>query len=189
MEKSNLDIVKAALGRFKIDGEISEIAPFGNGHINDTFKIATSSGKSYVLQTINSSIFKKPDEVMSNIEKVINHLKTKITDPRGVLEIIPTTANTTFYKDEYENYWRVYIFIEDAFCIEKPENTEEFYECGVAFGKFQCDLTDFPAEELFEVLPDFHNTAKRYENFLNAVKEDKLGRAKEVKEEIDFITE
>ena len=64
MEKSNLDIVKAALGYFKIDGEISEIAPFGNGHINDTFKIATSSGKSYVLQTINRSIFKKPDEVM-----------------------------------------------------------------------------------------------------------------------------
>ena len=191
MEKSNLDIVKAALERFQISGEIVEIRPFGNGHINDTFRIVSNEqgvGKTaYVLQTINSLIFRKPAHVMSNIEKVINHLKKKITDPRGTLEIIPTDDGKTFFMDEYGNYWRMYRFIEDAICIETLENTEDFYECGVAFGKFQHDLSDFPAEELIEVLPDFHNTAKRYENFLKAVKEDKVGRAERAKEEIDFI--
>lgn len=193
MEKSNLDIVNAALKRFSISGEITEIRPFGNGHINDTIRIVSVDkveGKNtYILQTINSLIFKKPAKVMSNIEKVINHLKKKITDPRGTLEIIPTTDGKTFFMDEYGHYWRMYRFIEDAICIESPESTEDFYECGVAFGKFQRDLSDFPAEELFEVLPDFHNTVKRYEIFLKAVKEDKVGRAERAMKEIAFITE
>ena len=193
MSQVNLEMIKNVVGQFKISGEASDYIPFGNGHINDTFRIvsneADGSQSAYILQTINSSIFKKPSEVMANIEKVTNHLKNKISDPRGVLEIIYTRTGEAFYRDEENNYWRMYRFIDDAICLESPESCEDFYECGVAFGKFQCDLTDFPAEELYEVLPDFHNTVKRYENFLKAVKEDKVGRAEKVKEEIAFFTE
>lgn len=193
MNQANLEIIKKVVGKFKISGEVSDYIPFGNGHINDTFRVvsknANGSQNAYVLQTINSSIFKRPDMVMSNIEKVTKHLKNKIGDARGVLDIIYTCTGEAFYKDEENNFWRMYSFIDNSICLERPENREDFYECGVAFGKFQRDLTDFSADELFEVLPDFHNTSKRYENFLKAVREDKMGRAEQVREEIAFFTE
>ena len=40
---------------------------------------------------------------------------------------------------------------------------------------------------MYEVIPDFHNTPLRYKTFLQAVKEDKCDRAKEVQDEIMFF--
>ena len=68
-----------------------------------------------------------------------------------------------------------------------PESDEDFYQCALAFGKFQKALNDFPAESLHEIIPDFHNTPKRYKDFLQSVSEDRSGRAHLVKPEIDFI--
>jgi hypothetical protein len=59
----------------------------------------------------------------------------------------------------------------------------------VAFGNFAKLLAEFDATKLYESIPDFHNTEKRYENFINAVKADKMGRAKEVQKEIDFVVD
>ena len=53
----------------------ADIEPYGNGHINDTFLVTP---KKYILQRINVSIFKNPDELMDNIENVTSFLKEKI---------------------------------------------------------------------------------------------------------------
>lgn len=50
-------------------------------------------------------------------------------------------------------------------------------------------LDEFPAERLYETIPDFHNTPKRYENFLKAVENDYKSRAKNVLSEIEFIND
>ena len=64
-----------------------------------------------------------------------------------------------------------------------------FYQSAVAFGTFAMQLKDFDASKLYDVLPDFHNTEKRYENFLASLKADKMNRAASVKKEIDFVLE
>ncbi|MGL4772984.1 MAG: phosphotransferase enzyme family protein, partial [Clostridium sp.] len=56
-----------------------------------------------------------------------------------------------------------------------------------AIGNFQNTLSDFDVESLYESIPDFHNTAKRFEAFMKAVKNDPCNRAKDVQEEIKFI--
>ena len=102
-----------------------------------------------------------------------------------VLQLLKNTL--PYYKDKDGYYWRMYDFVTDSICLDRPESTEDFYQCAIAFGKFQKMLNDFPADTLHETIPDFHNTPKRYENFLKAVEADSKNRAAKVQEEIEFV--
>ena len=179
--------------QFNLVGECVSCAPYGNGHINDTYlvicKNADGSDHKYILQAVNTNVFKRPENVMENIEKVTEHLRTKTSNAREVLTLVRTKDDKNHYVSEQGDFCRMYEFVTDSICLERPESIEDFKECAVAFGKFQKDLSDFPAETLFETIPDFHNTPKRYENFLKAVEEDKCGRAESVKEEIKFVND
>lgn len=188
--------IEEAIANFAIEGECIERNPYGSGHINDTFlvKCKDEDGKEnrYVLQRMNHEIFKSPEELVENISGVTRHLKAKIVANGGdymreTLNMIETLDKKFYYKDSIGCYWRMYYFIADATCFDLVEKPEHFYQSGVAFGNFQKLLSDYPAEKLHETIIDFHNTGKRYETFLQAVKEDKLGRAKDVQAEIDFI--
>lgn len=175
--------------KFEIKGTVKECKVFGNGHINGTYKVLTEDDgkkRTYILQFINSNVFKEPEKVMANIEKVTDYLRPLVSNDREVLHFIKSDNGTICYKDETGDYWRMYEFVDYADGVEQP-TIEEFYECALAFGKFQRLLSDFPAESLYETIPDFHNTPKRYENFLKAVEENKSGRAQNATDEIAFV--
>ena len=76
--------------------------------------------------------------------------------------------------------------MEDSICLQAAETPEDFYQSAVAFGRFQDMLTRFPADTLHETIPNFHNSVSRMNDFKAAVKEDKMGRAAEMKKEIEF---
>ena len=174
------------IDKFNIDSEVVSFSPYGNGHINNTFLIKTISGKRYILQSLNTNVFRKPEEVMSNICKVTDFLKTKNPDPRSTMHPI-NAKDGTFYHIENDIFWRMYHFIEDTICLELPEDENDFYECAMAFGTFQKHLDDFPVDELYETIPDFHNTPVRYNDFLKAVDNNLSGRANKVLKEIEFV--
>lgn len=179
------------LNQFNIEGKVTEYKPWGNGHINRTFAVFVENNKqpSYILQTVNTNIFGTPEQIMDNIEKVTKHLKAKVSDSRKILSVIPAKDGKSYYIDGENLFWRMFTFVSDSVSLEPPIDKEKFYECGVAFGNFQYLLSDFPADTLYETIPDFHNTPKRYEALLKAIDEDLLGRAKSVKAEIDFAKE
>lgn len=170
----------------------TEISPYGNGHINDTY--TTKGSPSYILQRMNTKIFKDTERLMQNIVAVTSHVREKILkeggDPkRESLTVIPTIEGKFYHVTPEGDAYRMYIFIEDAVTYDVPENPKQMYEVGRAFGKFQKQLADFNADVLYETIPDFHNTPKRVENLENAIKKDALGRAREVEEEIAFARE
>ena len=187
----NIDKTLYALSNFKTEGTVVGCAPYGNGHINDTFLInaKTDDGndKRYILQSINTNVFTKPEQVMHNIQKVTSFLGDKTDNPRSVMSLVYTKNDQPFYADSDGRYWRLYDFIEGSLCLDLPETKEDFYESAVAFGQFQNLLNAFPVDELYETIPNFHNTPWRYENFLKAVEADVCGRADSVKEEIEFV--
>lgn len=170
--------------------EIVCVEPYGNGHINSTWRVTLKSSKGHtfrnLMQKINTNVFKKPDELMDNIINVTTFLNKKVPLD-GTITVVPTLDNKSFYLDEFGNYWRTYRFIEGATAYDMIENENDFYTCGLAFGEFQELLADFPAEKLYETIPNFHNTPSRFADFKKALAEDKCGRAKNVKEEIDFV--
>jgi Ser/Thr protein kinase RdoA (MazF antagonist) len=123
---------------------------------------------------------------MENIARVTEHLRKTEKDPRKVLTLLKTRDEKNYLPDVTGN-WRVYHFVEDSVCLEKVESNEDFYQSALAFGHFVELLKDFPAEELTETIPDFHNTPKRFARLHAAVEADTCGRRAEVEEEIRFL--
>ena len=165
--------------------------PYGNGHINDTFLVVR--GERYILQRMNHVVFPHPDEVMENILGVSEHFRKKALArggdvARASLVVVPTRKGEPFFCDSIGSYWRLYEFCERTVTREVIENPQDFYTCAEAFGHFQRDLADYPAERLHETIVDFHNTPKRYEKLLAAIQNDVCGRACEVADEIAFAT-
>lgn len=163
--------------------------PYGNGHINDTFLVVC--GARYILQRMNHVVFPHPDEVMENILGVTEHIRQKAMArggdvARASLVVVPTRTGEDFFCDSIGSYWRLYEFCERTITREVIEDPQDFYTCAEAFGHFQCDLSDYPAEKLHEAIVDFHNTPKRYENLMRAIEADVCGRASEVADEIAF---
>lgn len=175
---------------FDIVGDIKEVSPYGEGHINRTCKVETSK-EVYILQQINDSIFKNVPALMKNISLVTDFIRGKIIERDGdvkreVLNVIKTTDGKDYYFDG-EKYFRVYLFISNAVCYQQVKTKEDFYQVALAFGNFSNLLAEFDASKLYEVIPQFHDTRKRFENFIVSLKADKLSRADGVKEEIEFV--
>lgn len=162
---------------------------YGNGHINDTYII--DSTPRYILQKINTDVFKNPEQLMANIKAVTEFLQEKIRKSGGnpdreTLSLINTIEGESFYKAPSGECFRLYKFIDNTKSYELVENPSQFYNAAKAFGKFQKMLDDYPAEKLYEVIPRFHDTRKRFEDFKVAVEENKAKRKDAVNEEIEF---
>ena len=172
------------LKSFAIEGEVKNIAPYGEGHINSTF-LAETTVKNYILQKINTVVFKQPENVMKNILLVTEHIEKK-----GALSlsVIKTNAGEPMLKTE-DGCYRVYDFIENSLTLQKAESAEDFCNAGFSFGEFQKALSDFDASKLSETIARFHDTPNRFENFKKAVEENKSGRLDTCKEETEFVLE
>ena len=183
-------------GQFAIAGEYAACVRYGEGHINDTYKLTVrENGREvhYILQRINHRLFPEVGKLMHNIALVTDFCRKSVLarggDPmRECLSIVRTKNGESYYFDG-ENYFRVYVFIEDATTYQIVRDPKDFYESAVAFGNFANLLADFDASQLYEVLPDFHNTRVRYANFLRAVEKDVCDRRMEVAEEIAWFKE
>lgn len=179
-----MHIEKAAYA-FRTAGQPVSCLNFGHGHINNTFKITTDSGKEYILQKINKYVFKDPVKVMSNASAVTNYIRQRVEDQRMVLHFIPTLVGNYCHRDSEGEFWRMYDFV-GGFCLDTPETDEDFYQSALAFGRFQCLLSDYPADSLHETIPEFHNTIDRYRQLKESVRTDNVGRVRNVQEEISF---
>lgn len=182
------------LSNFAINGEFISCEPYGSGLINRTYVAVYNEGGKrvrYIVQRINTNLFKNVDGLMNNIKIVTEFNRSEIMkrggDPnRESLTLVPTKNGGTYFRTEEGDCYRVYVFIENAKGYDVVEKPEHFYESAVAFGKFAMLLDRFDSSKLFEVLPDFHNTVKRFDNFKKSLEADKFNRAKDVKKEIEF---
>lgn len=187
--------LKTIINSFDIPGEAVSFSAITDGHINRTYKVKTQNengNEAFLLQRINTFVFKNPDELMQNIISVTQFLKEKIRknngdESRETLTVIKTKDGKSYCKAANGDCWRCYAFVKDTYALNSIDDPEIFYETGRAFGVFQNLLSDYPIDTLFETIPDFHNTEKRYENLEKAIKENKKNRVKEVEKEIAFI--
>ena len=178
---------------FALDGEPMIAVPFGCGHINDTFFVETSRARKYILQKVNNGIFKDIDGLMNNIILVTSHLRQHIAEAGGdpireCLTVVDTKDGQHFVRVD-DGFWRCYIYIDNAITMQTAETPELFRAAGKAFGMFQRQLSNFPAEKLVEVIPNFHNTPNRFKNFMKAYEADAFDLAKTAREEILFVRE
>ena len=176
---------------FDIEGEISNIEALGEGFINDTYIVTTEGdAPNYILQRKNHNIFPDVPAMMNNIGRVTRHLKAKVDSAGGdaqreVLTVIPTKQGELYHKYD-EEFWAMSLFIEESITHNKATSPRLAYMGGKAIGRFQSLLADFN-EPLAEVIKGFHNIRWRFEQWDSTLAEDRVGRAKEVATEIEWI--
>ncbi len=179
---------------FNLDGTILKIEPFGNGHINDTYRIFIEEPEKpdYILQRKNHHVFKDVPGMMENIVRVTQHIRKKMEE-KGVRDIdkrvithVQTPAGNYYFKDVDGNYWTVFLLIAGSHSVENIENPEHAYLAGKGFGRFQKQLEDLPGKPLNETIVDFHNIEFRYRNFRKALQVNYQNRKEKTQPEIDF---
>ncbi len=177
--------------QFNIEGKILSVVPFGSGHINDTFKVITDN-RNYLLQRVNHNIFKNVEGLTGNIIKVTRHLSEKVKSQKSKVEIltaIETINNDYYFKDDENSYWRIFQFIEGSKSYDLVVREDLAFEGGRTYGEFLRMLDDFPARELEETIPQFHDIFFRLDNFKKSVKKDYTNRVEAVGGEIDYVNQ
>lgn len=197
MKEIEASALKKIIDAFPFSGEPVSVKSTDTGLINSTYMLTFSDGNQdfqYVLQKINTNVFKKPDELMSNIMNVTGFLRNKINlsggnAARETLTFLYTKNNTPYYLDEDGGCWRSYTYIGKCYTCDKIDSDVKAFRSGKAFGKFQRMLSDYPAASLFETIPHFHDTPSRYNDLKKAVEENLSGRLDNVTDELSFALE
>jgi Ser/Thr protein kinase RdoA (MazF antagonist) len=181
---------------FAIEGELAGAAPYGSGHINDSYRAVfrrNGAQSRYILQRINHRIFKNPVALMENIERVTAHLAAQVSghpdSERRVLRLISTRSGGVLHVDPHGDYWRAYLFIDRATTYNSVESADQAFQAAKAFGEFQHMLADLPAPRLHDTIPDFHHTPKRFAALEQAIAADVAERVALAKPEIEFAME
>ncbi len=173
---------------FGLAGEFCSYKQMTNGNINSTYQVFYAEdghAHVYIFQRINQNVFKKPVEIMENIEKVTSHILAK---GGRSLSFYSTQDGKNYLFDDKGGFWRVTDFIESV-TFNSCEDAATISNVGAAFGEFQMQLSDFDGSFLFETIPNFHNTKKRYEHMDAVIMADPVGRAAKVRIELDALEE
>lgn len=174
---------------FRIEGEFLGAVQIKNGNINQTYKVTfllpEGHEKSFLMQRVNTFAFRQPEQLMDNADHVTEHIRAK--HPGQVaLHYHHTHARKTYAYDEQGGFWRLSNYIPST-TYNQSSDLDVLREAGAAFGAFQRDLADFPADQLYYTIPDFHNTPKRLQSLFDHAQEDPVGRVAQVREELDYI--
>lgn len=178
--------MQSILNQFPLTGPVS---PLGSGHINDSYRV----GEGHLLQRINHQVFPDVAGLMNNIDLVTQHIRSKIAGTTGeaagqqTLTVVPTTDGRLFTQDEAGNYWRVYEFLTGLHSHDLLETPEQAYAGARSYGYFLRFLDDFPAKQITDVIPNFHNIITRLEAFELAIRHNAANRVRECKEDITYI--
>lgn len=184
-----IDIAKL----FGINGTIEEEEHITIGHINLTYRVKIN-GSEYIMQRINTYVFKDPIALMDNIVKVTSFIKKELefknmpTD-RYVLSYIKSLNGKYYVIDNENHYWRMYHYIPHSLTYNSIDDLEVIKNVGVAFGSFQRQLASFDASTLVETIPNFHNTIDRYLKLEKAKEADSFNRFLSVKDLYDEYME
>ena len=163
-----------------------EVEPFGNGLINQTWRIKNSHDD-FILQKINHTIFKHPEAIAANVRMLADYLSG--THPGFLfIEPIKTKNNEEMGYIAGKGYYRLYPYVKQSHTINAVEKPQQAYEAARKFGQFTRILSGFPVDHLQITLPDFHNLSLRYEQFTEALENGNKKRLQQSQELIGFIT-
>jgi Ser/Thr protein kinase RdoA (MazF antagonist) len=184
MEKNMLEHI---LNAFEISTQVSTIKAFGNGLINNTWHVSNVDGN-YILQRINHSIFKQPEDIAFNINNIGNYFIKK-HPTYNFIQPIKTTDSKAIIHLKEQGYFRMFPFVQNSHTIDVVSNTQQAFEAAKQFGRFTNLLCDFNEKDLKTTLPDFHNLSLRYQQFEEALSNANVERIEKSMEAIQYLNE
>lgn len=142
---------------------VIDLQPFGSGNINDTFLVSPQSSidAPFILQRINTQVFRQPERVMQNIRISTEHMRSRLQQTPLLSRwqvpcLLLTEQGKDHYIDSSGSFWRAMSLIENAQSFDILEDSERAAEVGYALGTFHRLISDLPPELLVDTLPGFH---------------------------------
>jgi Ser/Thr protein kinase RdoA (MazF antagonist) len=170
-------MLQFVLNAYGLKSEQVTIETFGSGLINNTWTVKHAD-KKYILQRINTNVFKEPEFIAANIELIAGYLKKNYPAYTFVAPVAALNGNTLIYH-EGEGYFRMFRFVEGSHTIDVVETPEQAYEAASQFGRFTRLLDKIDISKMKTTIPDFHNLSLRYRQFLAALENGNPARKKE----------
>jgi len=181
--------IESIFNQFNHEGVFQKAEAIESGHINTTILIRTLSSASpdYVLQRINSNVFKNIPDLIKNKVLVTDFLRTKVQVQENIIRLIPTKSGEYYFVDTNNDYWNLMVFIFDSRVYLKAPNTKIAEEAGRLYGQFFYLLNDFESEKLTETIPRFHDMHYRLNQFESAIKQARDRRLESAKAAVEFV--
>ncbi len=198
------DNLAAIADQFGGGGQISQVQPFGSGNINDTFLVTVHSGDQcapdspasrFVLQRINTQVFKQPQLVMQNMRIFSEHVQECLTADTFCLNRrweVPRVLLTKDGGDHYAaagQFWRSISFIEGSQTFDTIQDLHHARETGFGLGMFHRSISALPTAQLADTLPGFHITPSYLRQFDEVVANKIAPKSAEVAHCLRFVAE
>jgi thiamine kinase-like enzyme len=177
----------AILSAFDLDANQYNIEKTTIGLINQTYLVSDKvSSKSFILQQLNTAIFKNPIAISENI-KLASASILAVDEDYPVIKINQTINGEDYFIDDRNCYWRLIDFIGNTTTIESISNLEQSFQTAYSFGKFTSLLQNANTENFIPSIPDFHNLDLRFEQFKTAYANADEERKLKAKDCIDYL--
>jgi len=193
-----LDNLFAAAHQFKPQGKVVAIEEYGNGNVNDTFLVTLDSKKEkyFILQRINTQVFRQPELVMLNMRTFTEHVRHRLQraplspDRRWeMVSVLLSKDGQDHWIDPGGAFWRAISFIDGAQSFDTIEDIEHAKEVGFALGMFHNLLSDLPSEKLTDTLEGFHITPGYLHHYDQVLAQKGPSKSPEVDYALQFIVE
>src|SRR5688500_11200068 len=106
--------------QFAAQKQVVDIHEFGNGNINDTYLVTTdidsAEEKQFVLQRINTQVFRQPMLIMQNMRAFTEHRRRRAREDAlahhwEMPRVLPANDGHDFYLDSEGNFWRAISYV------------------------------------------------------------------------------
>ena len=161
-----------------------KIQKIGSGHINRTYLLSTNAGAKYILQNINTNVFKDPYAIATNIKAVADELTLHHPDYLFPAPITTTSGRLMF--NHNEEYWRLMPFVANTIAFDTVSEPKQAYEAAKQFGKLSRLLNHFNTSALKPTIKGFHDLIWRYEQFVEALNQSTTALKNNAQHEIEI---
>ena len=175
-------MLESVLKEFGLNKDEVTIDPIHRGLINHTWKIGVN-GHAFILQNINSQVFKQPEDIAFNIAEISHYLNSTNPDYFFVSPVKTFEGHELVYKNEF-GYFRAFPFVKGSHTIDVVQTPAQAYEAARQFGKFSAVLKQFDCKKLKSTIPGFHDMSARYAHFEEALRH---GNNKRIKESAELV--
>jgi len=172
--------MKEIANQFILEGDILSVEPYGNGHINRTYLVKTTE-TNYILQGINSNVFKTPDCIIKNIELLWE------TEPNNRVILPMMSAKQGGHSVNAEAMvCGVFPCAEGDTSYEFSEALWQAEKAATAFATFMKTFANIDTSRLQATIPNFHNGHLRFQQLEDAYAQATLDRKKKAQKLYEF---
>lgn len=178
-----LNVDEEIVSAYGFNSNTITLQQIGSGHINRTYLLSTLTGEKYILQNINTTVFKDPQAIASNIKAVADELALLDSEYLFPAPIATKSGSLMFnHKDEY---WRLLPFVANTIALDTLSDPKQAYEAAKQFGKLSRLLNRFDTSQLKPTISGFHDLSWRYEQFIEALNQSSTALKNNAQHEID----